>query len=161
MIQLVPIAPSGPLPENVSQIEFMIISGVELSAQRLQEVFEHAKGIKVRIWHSTLPFLLRCFPEWVPQPEVSDGLLGIVSHLLCTLKVVQTLSAGVNNVVSLLQPNVTLCNASGSHDVPVAEWCTSAPPPVFCESLSFLNDTLTAFFMGCHADDEWANATFI
>ena len=71
MLQLVPIAPSGPIPENVSQIEFMIISGVELSAQRLQEVFEQAKGIKVWTWHSTLPVLLRCFPEWVPQPEVS------------------------------------------------------------------------------------------
>ncbi|BDA41405.1 Glyoxylate/hydroxypyruvate reductase B [Coccomyxa sp. Obi] len=82
-VELVPISPSGPLPDNLPQIEFMITSGVEFSVQRLQDIFETAKGIKV----------------------------------------VQTLSAGVNNVVSHVKPGVTLCNASGSHDVAVAEWC--------------------------------------
>ncbi|CAL5227040.1 g9937 [Coccomyxa viridis] len=40
-----------------------------------------------------------------------------------SIKVVQTLSAGVNMVTPYVQPHMTLCNASGSHDVAVAEWC--------------------------------------
>lgn len=38
------------------------------------------------------------------------------------MQVVQTLSAGVNMVTQYVQPSMTLCNASGSHDVAVAEW---------------------------------------
>ncbi len=45
--QLVPIPPCGPLPEDISQIEFMITSGVEFSLQRVEEIFEHATSLKV------------------------------------------------------------------------------------------------------------------
>ena len=38
------------------------------------------------------------------------------------MQVIQTLSAGVNMVTPYVQPHMTLCNASGSHDVAVAEW---------------------------------------
>ena len=38
------------------------------------------------------------------------------------LRVVQTLNAGVEWLLPLVPPGVTLCNASGVHDGPVAEW---------------------------------------
>lgn len=38
------------------------------------------------------------------------------------IQVIQTLSAGVNMVTKYVQPHTVLCNASGSHDVAVAEW---------------------------------------
>jgi phosphoglycerate dehydrogenase-like enzyme len=39
---------------------------------------------------------------------------------------VQTVSAGVDWIAHRLSPDVTLCNASGIHDVPVAEWVLAA-----------------------------------
>jgi phosphoglycerate dehydrogenase-like enzyme len=42
------------------------------------------------------------------------------------LEVVQTVSAGVDWIAHRLPPDVTLCNASGIHDIPVAEWVLAA-----------------------------------
>jgi len=42
------------------------------------------------------------------------------------LQVVQTLSAGVDRIVGRLPAGVTLCNASGVHDIGVAEWIVMA-----------------------------------
>jgi len=42
------------------------------------------------------------------------------------LRVVQTLSAGVDHYLELVPPGVTMCDARGVHDVPVAEWCVAA-----------------------------------
>jgi phosphoglycerate dehydrogenase-like enzyme len=42
------------------------------------------------------------------------------------LKVVQTMSAGVDTIVDRLPEGVTLCDASGVHDVGVAEWVLMA-----------------------------------
>jgi phosphoglycerate dehydrogenase-like enzyme len=42
------------------------------------------------------------------------------------LRVVQTLSAGVDAVVDRIPEGITLCNASGVHDVAVAEWVVLA-----------------------------------
>jgi phosphoglycerate dehydrogenase-like enzyme len=42
------------------------------------------------------------------------------------LRVVQTLSAGVDRIVDRLPPGITLCDASGVHDVGVAEWIVMA-----------------------------------
>jgi len=38
------------------------------------------------------------------------------------LRVIQTLSAGVDRLVDKVPPGVTLCDASGVHDVSVSEW---------------------------------------
>lgn len=40
------------------------------------------------------------------------------------MQVVQTLSAGVDRFLPLMRPGMVLHNASGTHDVAVAEWCT-------------------------------------
>src|SRR5947209_14211700 len=42
------------------------------------------------------------------------------------LRVVQTFSAGVDSIVGRLPPGITLCDASGVHDVSVAEWVVMA-----------------------------------
>ena len=42
------------------------------------------------------------------------------------LRVVQTLSAGVDWIVDHVPPGVTLCDAAGVHDVPVSEWTVMA-----------------------------------
>lgn len=39
------------------------------------------------------------------------------------MQVVQTLSAGVDRFLPLMRPGMELHNASGTHDVAVAEWC--------------------------------------
>lgn len=42
------------------------------------------------------------------------------------LRLVQALNAGVEWLLPLVPPGVTLCNASGAHDIPVAEWVVAA-----------------------------------
>ncbi len=42
------------------------------------------------------------------------------------LRVIQTLSAGVDWIASAVPPGVTLCDASGTRDVAVAEWVLAA-----------------------------------
>lgn len=42
------------------------------------------------------------------------------------LRVVQTISAGVDWILPLIPPGITLCDGSGVHDTPVAEWVVAA-----------------------------------
>lgn len=42
------------------------------------------------------------------------------------LKVVQTLTAGVDWILPHLPPGVVLCDAAGVHDIPVSEWIVAA-----------------------------------
>jgi phosphoglycerate dehydrogenase-like enzyme len=42
------------------------------------------------------------------------------------LRVLQSLSAGVDAIAGRLPPHVTLCDAAGVHDIPVAEWVVAA-----------------------------------
>jgi phosphoglycerate dehydrogenase-like enzyme len=51
-----------------------------------------------------------------------DAMLGRMPHL----RVVQTLSAGVEHLLPLIPSGVTLCDARGSRDIAVAEWVLSA-----------------------------------
>ena len=39
------------------------------------------------------------------------------------LRVVQSLSAGIDTLVDHIPPGVTLCDGAGIHDAPVSEWC--------------------------------------
>lgn len=45
---------------------------------------------------------------------------------LKALKVVQTLTAGVDWILPRLPPHLTLCDGAGIHDVPVSEWIVGA-----------------------------------
>jgi phosphoglycerate dehydrogenase-like enzyme len=70
---------------------------------------------------------------WAPEPQPADLLvatntdvaLAALPHL-AGLRVVQTLSAGVERIVDRLPAGVTLCNARGVHDIGVAEWVVMA-----------------------------------
>src|SRR4051812_20606196 len=53
---------------------------------------------------------------------IRPGRLDDVIARLDDLKVVQTLSAGVDQFAGHIPEGVTLCDGSGIHDVPVAEW---------------------------------------
>ena len=57
----------------------------------------------------------------VLDPPVADGTVEILDSG-DALKVVQTLSAGVDFLIGRLPDGVTLCDAAGVHDASVAEW---------------------------------------
>jgi phosphoglycerate dehydrogenase-like enzyme len=60
----------------------------------------------------------------VPRPRDRriDAALADMPHL----RVIQTLSAGVERLLPIVPPGVTLCDARGSLDVAVAEWVLAA-----------------------------------
>jgi phosphoglycerate dehydrogenase-like enzyme len=54
-------------------------------------------------------------------PELSENVVALFEQLP-NLRVVQSISAGVDSLVPLVPEGVTLCGASGAHDIAVAEW---------------------------------------
>lgn len=60
-------------------------------------------------------------PPWT-GPEQLRKLFGQLKQL----KVVQTVSAGVEGIVDTVPPGVMLCSGSGAHDVAVSEWVLAA-----------------------------------
>jgi phosphoglycerate dehydrogenase-like enzyme len=57
----------------------------------------------------------------VPTWQRAHGL-----HLLPALEVVQVRSAGVDWLLPLVPPGVTVCDAAGARDAPMAEWVVAA-----------------------------------
>jgi phosphoglycerate dehydrogenase-like enzyme len=57
--------------------------------------------------------------------ELADRLPGLFD-LLPGLRIVQSLSAGVDWLLPLVPPTVTVCRAVGVHDGPVSEWVVGA-----------------------------------
>ena len=77
------------------------------------------------------------YPPPDPRPErFGRGDMLVADHDVTTaieaisridgLRVVQTMSAGVDRIVDLIPAGITLCDASGVHDVGVAEWIVMA-----------------------------------
>ena len=72
----------------------------------------------------------------VPSGPLGRGDMLVAGHhvrsvlaaipLIDDLKVVQTFSAGVDTIVDAIPEGITLCNATGVHDVGVAEWIVMA-----------------------------------
>jgi phosphoglycerate dehydrogenase-like enzyme len=56
----------------------------------------------------------------VPSP--GDRRIDELLPDMSSLRVIQTLSAGVDWLLPIAPPGVTMCDASGTRDVPVAEW---------------------------------------
>jgi phosphoglycerate dehydrogenase-like enzyme len=56
----------------------------------------------------------------VPSP--GDRRIGELLPRMSSLRVIQTLSAGVDWLLPIAPPGVTVCDASGTRDVPVSEW---------------------------------------
>nr|WP_279231374.1 2-hydroxyacid dehydrogenase [Thermus altitudinis] len=118
-------------------------SVVLLTPRLREEVFALLpEGVEVRHldepWPETADFFLPPFG----QEEVVRQVLERVE-----VKVVQTLSAGVDWILPLLPKEVVLCDGSGIHDVPVAEW-------VGMSLLALLKD-LPAFFRA-QGEGRWA-----
>jgi phosphoglycerate dehydrogenase-like enzyme len=77
------------------------------------------------------------YPPPDPRPErFGRGDMLVADHDVTTaieaisridgLRVVQTMSAGVDRIVDLVPAGITLCDASGVHDIGVAEWIVMA-----------------------------------
>jgi phosphoglycerate dehydrogenase-like enzyme len=70
------------------------------------------------------------FGDIADAPQPADMLIDVfdpkrtieMMAQLEGLKVVQSLSAGVDMLVDHIPPGVTLCDAAGVHDAPVSEW---------------------------------------
>jgi phosphoglycerate dehydrogenase-like enzyme len=59
-------------------------------------------------------------------PHVRRSRLRTLLERLDGLRLVQTLSAGVDAYVDFVPDGVVLCDAAGVHDIPVAEWVLAA-----------------------------------
>ncbi|MBA2476309.1 MAG: 2-hydroxyacid dehydrogenase [Actinobacteria bacterium] len=79
-----------------------------------------------------LPDGVELTAERAPDVEVAVLHFGVSRSLpevfaeLPALRVIQTLNAGVEWLLPAVPRGVTVCNASGVHDIPVAEWCVAA-----------------------------------
>ena len=70
--------------------------------------------------HGELPQSMLDAEFLVPSP--GDSRIGELLGRMPSLRVIQALSAGVDWLLTIAPPGVTICDASGTRDVPVAEW---------------------------------------
>jgi phosphoglycerate dehydrogenase-like enzyme len=59
-------------------------------------------------------------------PSARDHRIYELLSQMSALRVIQTLSAGVDRLLPFIPSGVTLCDASGTRDIPVAEWVLGA-----------------------------------
>ncbi len=105
-----------------------------LSPRLREEVFALLpEGVEVRHLDEPWPEAVDFFLPPFGQEEVVRQVLERVE-----VKVVQTLSAGVDWILPLVPEGVVLCDGSGIHDVPVAEWVVMALLALLKELPSFL-----------------------
>jgi phosphoglycerate dehydrogenase-like enzyme len=81
----------------------------------------------------------------VLDPPVADGTVEAIVAA-DSVRVVQTMSAGVDFIAGKLRPGVTLCDAAGVHDTSVAEWVAA----VLFGFAKRIPD-----FLGAQVDGEW------
>ncbi|MCS6868591.1 MAG: 2-hydroxyacid dehydrogenase [Thermus sp.] len=114
-----------------------------LTSRLREEVFALLpQGVEVRFLDEPWPRTADLFLPPFGQEEVVRRVLAEVE-----VRVVQTLSAGVDWILPLLPPGVVLCDGSGIHDVPVAEWVVLA-------LLSLLKDL--PGFLEAQREGRWA-----
>jgi phosphoglycerate dehydrogenase-like enzyme len=80
------------------------------------------RGLDVEVWRSgqPVPATVRDVEFYVPEYMGPGSTLEILADMP-SLRFVQTLTAGVDDVLALLPVGVTLCNAAGVHDASTAE----------------------------------------
>jgi phosphoglycerate dehydrogenase-like enzyme len=86
------------------------------------------QGVTADIWDGgdSLPGSADQVELVVVPPGVPAGRLAAVLPGLKNLKVVQTVTAGAENVIPAMPAGVTLCNARGAHTPATAEWTVGA-----------------------------------
>ena len=79
-------------------------------------------GLDVEVWRSgqQLPASVGEVAFYVPEYMGPAGTLDVMTTM-SSLRVVQTLTAGVDDVLAVIPDGVTLCNAAGVHDASTAE----------------------------------------
>jgi phosphoglycerate dehydrogenase-like enzyme len=84
-------------------------------------------GMRADVWTGTeeVPSSAGSVQVVIPPFPVFRPHLSVLAHLP-SLRLVQTLSAGAEQVIPFVPDGVTLACARGAHDVSVAEWVVSA-----------------------------------
>ena len=79
-------------------------------------------GLTIEVWRSGMPMpsSVADVELYVPEYMGPPGVIDVVSQMTA-LRVLQTLTAGYDDVLAHLRPGVTLCNAAGVHDASTAE----------------------------------------
>ena len=92
----------------------------------LKHLGEMPPGVDVRPWAADDPSLdLSTVDLVVPDGSMREAVIAALAAP-GRLRVIQTLSAGVDWLVGRVPDEVTVCNARGVFDVPLAEWVVGA-----------------------------------
>jgi phosphoglycerate dehydrogenase-like enzyme len=92
----------------------MIVAAVADSVLR---VAGHIEGVELRGLDGRMEDVEFLAPEWGSVPDLAS---------MPALRVLQAMSAGTDWIQDQLPEGVTLCNARGARDIPVAEWVVGA-----------------------------------
>jgi len=86
------------------------------------ENLELPPGLDVEVWRSgqEVPASVSQVAFYVPEYMGPASTLAVMPQM-SSLQVVQTLTAGVDDVLAAIPDDVTLCNAAGVHDASTAE----------------------------------------
>ena len=85
-----------------------------------------AGDVRLETWDGGEPLASRDEVEVVVPPMMGDGAVLDALHGLPRLRLVQSLSAGVESLVDHVPPGVTLARAEGVHARSTAEWVVAA-----------------------------------
>jgi phosphoglycerate dehydrogenase-like enzyme len=92
----------------------VIVAAVADSVRRLAGRID---GVELRGMHDRLDDVEFLAPQWGDVPDLTS---------MPALRVVQIMAAGSDWIEPSIPPGVTLCNARGTRDIPVAEWIVGA-----------------------------------
>ena len=92
----------------------MIVAAV---AESVRAAAGRVEGVELRGLEARMDDVEFLVPQWGTTPDLAA---------MPALRVVQVMSAGTDWIDPLVPDGVTLCNARGSRDIPVAEWVVGA-----------------------------------
>jgi phosphoglycerate dehydrogenase-like enzyme len=99
-----------------------LVALVWLSEDEWQQHLQVPQGLDVEVWRSGMPVpgSVNDVEFYVPEYMGPASVLEIVGRMP-SLRVIQTLTAGYDDVLALRPEGVTVCNAAGVHDASTAE----------------------------------------
>ena len=84
---------------------------VAAAAESVRAAAGHLEGVELRGLDARMEDVEFLVPQWGTTPDLGS---------MPALRVVQVMSAGTDWIEPLVPEGVTLCNARGSRDIPVA-----------------------------------------